>query len=457
MKEQTPAQASRPARALRFYVYIGNLGHWLRFLWPILLVVGGGWLFFAQAVVDTIKSTPHPALVYAIFGSCAVAVVSAAHALYLYLREMNLARDLLTTEPHQRMERWVNHKGHSPFAPVYDLVLGQTRLAMGARQSAVATEMEAAELALEARLEFSNFLGGALVGLGLVGTFVGLLGTLDDLSLVFGALVNSGSSDVSPTAMFADMVAKLQAPMRGMGTAFVASLYGLLGSLVITLMLVAARKTNAAMNHCVHSVVRRLGYGLQAEDLQADGQSDTSIIHADLQAMRKEVATLGMLLREQNLRHAEQSQALSESLGGMLSSMQDSAKAHGQHMTWMLEERKTLAQQLADVLQQSLQQQVAVQGHTAAALRDLNETTAQVVQGQYAAERTMGSCLGELNAVVRQLQQRQEFAFKHDGESLRQLLEQLRLCQQALTHNASVLSVTAQHLAGQHDAAPQPT
>jgi hypothetical protein len=63
--------------------------------------------------------------------------------------------------------------------------------------------------------------------------------------------------------MFADMVTKLQAPMQGMGTAFVASLYGLLGSLIVTLMMVSVRKTAASSVRHIHIAVRQLGYGAQ--------------------------------------------------------------------------------------------------------------------------------------------------------------------------------------------------
>ena len=71
---------------------------------------------------------------------------------------------------------------------------------------------------------------------------------------------------MSPTQMFSDMVSKLQAPMRGMGTAFVASLYGLLGSLIVTLMLVSARQTGSSAAHQVQSVIRKLGYGAKLDE-----------------------------------------------------------------------------------------------------------------------------------------------------------------------------------------------
>jgi hypothetical protein len=240
---------------------LGDIFHWLRLLWPVVLVLFAGFVFFADAIAATIVSTPHPALVFAIFGVCLIAIAAAMLALRFYLYEARLATHWLKWSEDMRLAQLETSIGQSAFAPVYRLLAGQSRLSPDARQAAVMAELDAASYGLESRLEFPNFLGGALVGLGLVGTFVGLLGTLEDLSKVFSALVNSGGSNMSPTQMFSDMVGKLQAPMRGMGTAFVASLYGLLGSLIVTLMLVSARKTGSLTSRQVQSVIRQLGYG----------------------------------------------------------------------------------------------------------------------------------------------------------------------------------------------------
>lgn len=113
-------------------------------------------------------------------------------------------------------------------------VIMQTRgLPFAIRQPAMEDEMHGVESQMFARLSLPNLLSGSLVGLGLVGTFIGLLQTLDELSGVFAALGNTSGGDSG--AMFSTMIVKLQGPMQGMGTAFVASLYGLLGSLVIGL------------------------------------------------------------------------------------------------------------------------------------------------------------------------------------------------------------------------------
>ncbi len=243
-----------------------DLFHWTRLLWPAILVIASGAIFFSDAIVGTMVSTPHPELVYAIFGVCLVAIVAAMLALHQYLYEAKLASHWLAISDEMRGIELSKGLEKSVFAPVYHLLAGQTTLSPDTRQAAVTAEFESASYSLESRLELPNFLGGALVGLGLVGTFVGLLGTLEDLSKVFSALVDSGSSTMSPTQMFSDMVSKLQAPMRGMGTAFVASLYGLLGSLIVTLMLVSARKTGSVAARQVQSVVRQLGYGARLDE-----------------------------------------------------------------------------------------------------------------------------------------------------------------------------------------------
>ena len=78
--------------------------------------------------------------------------------------------------------------------------------------------------------EISRYVISLLVFLGLLGTFWGLLGTIGAVSLVVGGL-EIGSGDFNQ--MFQTMKAGLQEPLKGMGTAFSSSLFGLGGSLVL--------------------------------------------------------------------------------------------------------------------------------------------------------------------------------------------------------------------------------
>jgi hypothetical protein len=81
----------------------------------------------------------------------------------------------------------------------------------------------------EAR-ETSRYLIGVLVFLGLLGTFYGLLETVQSVGSVIGALSAAGDN---PGRAFNDLKSGLQSPLGGMATAFSASLFGLAGSLVL--------------------------------------------------------------------------------------------------------------------------------------------------------------------------------------------------------------------------------
>ncbi|MGH6934055.1 MAG: flagellar motor protein MotA [Dongiaceae bacterium] len=78
--------------------------------------------------------------------------------------------------------------------------------------------------------DISRYLIGLLVFLGLLGTFWGLLQTIDGVADTLSTItVDQGDA----AQMFNQLKAGLQAPLAGMGTAFSSSLLGLAGSLVL--------------------------------------------------------------------------------------------------------------------------------------------------------------------------------------------------------------------------------
>jgi hypothetical protein len=81
----------------------------------------------------------------------------------------------------------------------------------------------------EAR-DTNRYLVGLLVFLGLLGTFWGLLDTIQSVGKAISALDTKSADSVS---VFDELKSGLAAPLRGMGTAFSASLLGLAGSLVL--------------------------------------------------------------------------------------------------------------------------------------------------------------------------------------------------------------------------------
>ena len=92
------------------------------------------------------------------------------------------------------------------------------------------TVLDGIRTRLDESREISRYMIGLLVFLGLLGTFWGLLGTIDAVGRVIGGL-ELGQRDFA--AVFGDLKAGLQEPLKGMGTAFSSSLFGLGGSLVL--------------------------------------------------------------------------------------------------------------------------------------------------------------------------------------------------------------------------------
>jgi hypothetical protein len=83
---------------------------------------------------------------------------------------------------------------------------------------------------LDETRETTRYLVSLLVFLGLLGTFWGLLLTLQSVGGAIQVLDANGADSVSMLGKLKD---SLEAPLKGMGTAFSASLFGLAGSLVL--------------------------------------------------------------------------------------------------------------------------------------------------------------------------------------------------------------------------------
>jgi len=83
---------------------------------------------------------------------------------------------------------------------------------------------------LDESRELSRYMIGLLIFLGLLGTFWGLLLTIAAVADVISGM-SVGSGDIN--ALFEQLKSGLNKPLRGMGTAFSASMLGLAGALVL--------------------------------------------------------------------------------------------------------------------------------------------------------------------------------------------------------------------------------
>ncbi len=106
--------------------------------------------------------------------------------------------------------------------------------------------LDSVRLRLDESRELSRYMTGLLIFLGLLGTFWGLLDTVDSVGAVISGL--TAGDDLATT--FSQLKADLQGPLAGMGTAFSSSLFGLGGALILGFFdLQAGHAQNRFYNH----------------------------------------------------------------------------------------------------------------------------------------------------------------------------------------------------------------
>jgi hypothetical protein len=84
---------------------------------------------------------------------------------------------------------------------------------------------------LDETRETTRYLVGLLVFLGLLGTFWGLMQTVQSVGATINALNPGGNGESG--VLFDELKNGLSAPLKGMGVAFSSSLFGLAGSLIV--------------------------------------------------------------------------------------------------------------------------------------------------------------------------------------------------------------------------------
>ena len=114
----------------------------------------------------------------------------------------------------------------APMATMLRDRTGVLSLATGAMRSL----LDSVASRLEEQRETTRYLVGLLVFLGLLGTFWGLLQTVSSVGNSIGALDTGGGDNVM---LFDQLKEGLAGPLKGMGTAFSASMFGLSGSLIL--------------------------------------------------------------------------------------------------------------------------------------------------------------------------------------------------------------------------------
>lgn len=121
-------------------------------------------------------------------------------------------------------------------------MLRERKGALSLSTTAMRTIMDSIGTRLDEARDTGRYLVGLLVFLGLLGTFWGLLETISSVGNTIQAL---DTRNADGGVLFDELKSGLAAPLKGMGTAFSASLIGLSGSLVLGFLELQASHANS--------------------------------------------------------------------------------------------------------------------------------------------------------------------------------------------------------------------
>jgi hypothetical protein len=177
---------------------------------------------------------------------------------------------------------------------------------------------------LDESRELSRYMTGLLIFLGLLGTFWGLLLTVGSVGDVISGM-SVGSGDVN--ALFEQLKSGLSKPLRGMGTAFSASMFGLSGALVLGFLdLTAGQAQNRFFNELEEWLagITRLASGA----LGGDGETSIPVyVQALLEQTAENMENLQHILTRGEDGRQQASQAiltLTDRLSGLTETMRSS-------------------------------------------------------------------------------------------------------------------------------------
>ncbi len=210
----------------------------------ILLLLGAA--LYRKAIIKTIVSNPHPQINYLIFIIIIVGGVLILMSINKLMKEAKHLSDFTAAQragADQETLQKMALNCDADIAYVLRMVAASGgRSITHQEQIALENELHKAGSRLNSRNALPQFLGGLLVGMGLLGIFICLLATLDDIAALISSFGSLDMKTADPIAVFSQMVNRMEAPMHSMGIAFSASMYGLLGSIIIGFMMVSVRR-----------------------------------------------------------------------------------------------------------------------------------------------------------------------------------------------------------------------
>ena len=176
-------------------------------------------------------------------------------------------------------------------------------------QSSMKTVMESLEGRLIESREISRYMIGLTIFLGLLGTFWGLLETINSVSITVKGLDFSENTQ----KLFQVLKQGLEQPLSGMGTAFSSSLFGLGGSLILGFL---DLQSNQAQNRFYNEVEEKLSERTKFSLMNMDESDKKNLAPAYIESLI-EVTTENLkkstaVIEKQNLHQESISKSINE-------------------------------------------------------------------------------------------------------------------------------------------------
>lgn len=243
---------------------------------PFALLLLGAAVFF-DAIKATISSNPHPQINYTIFAIILVGgilivvnarrLVREARALVEFSGAIHAKKDAATLQE-------MANKYTGDLACILQMVAASgDRSISHQEQAALEHELGNTRARLTRRNALPQYMTGLLVGMGLLGTFIGLLATLNDISVLISSFADLDMNNINPIQVFRTMIERMKAPMQSMAIAFSASMFGLLGSIILGLMMLGIRRLQGDISSLLNSeIARHIEIALSFESISVGGR-----------------------------------------------------------------------------------------------------------------------------------------------------------------------------------------
>jgi hypothetical protein len=323
-----------------------------------LAVILGVALFF-PLIMFTLKDNPHPQINYLIFIVLAIGFYLVWVHLFRIRREANLIEDFFTVYKKQNFSnnskaelstfllQFVKSKGRMDATSVLEaFVETSDAVDKGVQQAAIEAEISRFNMQQHRQLLMPGHIGGLLVGIGLCGTFVGLLGALAEVAALIGAFNFGDGKDT--LAVIGGLTSRLVSPMKAMGVAFSASLFGVGGSLLMGIMMVSLRGASSHLTSTLHAKVTR-AVELKEDQAPAAGKESSTVVaevKIDDSAFQASLSGMVANLKAVSDRSDEKAQMLQTAIGNVVAKLDQSIPA----MQSMASSQATQSKQLTEFL-----------------------------------------------------------------------------------------------------------